>query len=403
MNARDAVMMAMLVATGACGGGGGASNHPDAAQESPAAASPQPAPMLASVWPSSPAPGAAVLLTGLNLQAVDHLELASTRLPAQDTTTTATYVVALLPANTKVGTTTLVAVSKSGARSTLPLEVVAAPPIGPAGPLKGVAPRNPGLAGFNSPDLSNDWHNVFDASDSRYLFVQEQPADAQGATFTSVEGADIVISGAYDRSKGLVHLTMGPAATPSLEEYSGVFTDTNFAKCMRMMLFPRLRGHQLLIQAGEECPASSAGASCSRIDECRSGTACVSGRCLGTRALRFSLTFTADTNLDLSVTTHGGIAIDRLAVPPDSLQGGFLDEDQCVEPCPAGTHTENVIFPEVAPAGDFTIRVSNTDLRARAATFVVTVTDETNRVLKTFPGSVDEALSTATFTFSPPP
>jgi uncharacterized protein YfaP (DUF2135 family) len=93
-------------------------------------------------------------------------------------------------------------------------------------------------------------------------------------------------------------------------------------------------------------------------------TVCFNQFCVGAGALRISLAFEADTDLDLHVITPLAQHIfygQRLA------DGGELDVDQCVTSCGVGAHAENVVFADSAPTGTYQVYVVNYAGRSAAS------------------------------------
>jgi uncharacterized protein YfaP (DUF2135 family) len=100
---------------------------------------------------------------------------------------------------------------------------------------------------------------------------------------------------------------------------------------------------------------------CTRDRECIPGDICYSGTCVGDGVLRFTLTWSTTVDFDLHVVTPTGTEIYYAATSAD---GGMLDVDDCVgESCsdPAGTHVENIVFTDSAPAGEYMVWVENYD------------------------------------------
>lgn len=110
------------------------------------------------------------------------------------------------------------------------------------------------------------------------------------------------------------------------------------------------------------------GSPCEFISECAPGSTCYEGVCVGEGALRFSMSWITDTDIDLHVITPGGNEIYYDAPTQD---GGTLDVDDCVEGLCAvqdGTHVENVVFMADAPRGSYQFWAHNYD--AEVATSV---------------------------------
>lgn len=103
------------------------------------------------------------------------------------------------------------------------------------------------------------------------------------------------------------------------------------------------------------------GEPCDRDDECRIGKECFQGTCVGDGALRFSLSWEAETDYDLHVVTPNDIEI-YYSNPADD--GALLDVDDCVGSfcrVPGGTHIENIYFSEDPPRGTYRYWVHNYD------------------------------------------
>jgi hypothetical protein len=98
------------------------------------------------------------------------------------------------------------------------------------------------------------------------------------------------------------------------------------------------------------------GEACSEDEECVEGSLCFQNYCVGDGVLRFSVTWSVDSDFDLHVRTPNGNEINWSTTSAD---GGTLDVDQCVNACGAGTHVENVVFVEGAPLGQYSVWVEN--------------------------------------------
>lgn len=98
------------------------------------------------------------------------------------------------------------------------------------------------------------------------------------------------------------------------------------------------------------------GDSCSEDDECVEGSLCFNNYCVGDGVLRFSVTWSVDSDFDLHVMTPGGT---HLSWEMKSGAGGALDVDQCVSNCGVGTHVENIVFAEGAALGQYGAWVEN--------------------------------------------
>ncbi len=94
-------------------------------------------------------------------------------------------------------------------------------------------------------------------------------------------------------------------------------------------------------------------------DGCQAGTACFEGTCVGTGRLRFSLSWTVNSDFDLHVLTPKGNEISYMMSMAD---GGELDVDDCVGGnCrnPQGVHVENIFFPTEFDSGRYQVWVVN--------------------------------------------
>lgn len=139
------------------------------------------------------------------------------------------------------------------------------------------------------------------------------------------------------------------------------------------------------------------GEACDATEECVPGSVCFSGYCVGTGALRVSLAFSVDSDFDLRlVTPLGG----EISFENESADGGFLDVDQCVDPCGTGEHVENIVFVEAAPRGTYGVSVANFDGRAAGA-FTIEVAGAADETFEgTLPG--EPMAVSETFSFSVP-
>jgi hypothetical protein len=98
------------------------------------------------------------------------------------------------------------------------------------------------------------------------------------------------------------------------------------------------------------------GGSCSGDEECVEGSLCFNQFCVGDGVLRFSLSWSVDSDFDLHVMTPRG---SHIYWQTSSGDGGTLDVDQCVSSCGEGGHVENIVFPEAAPIGQYQVWVEN--------------------------------------------
>jgi hypothetical protein len=92
---------------------------------------------------------------------------------------------------------------------------------------------------------------------------------------------------------------------------------------------------------------------CLTTADCPSGKQCANGACVGAGALRFTLEWQVDTDLDIHVKTPLG---NEIYYGNRSADGGTLDVDACVSSCSRGT--ENVFFDQ-APVGTYEVWARN--------------------------------------------
>jgi hypothetical protein len=171
-----------------------------------------------------------------------------------------------------------------------------------------------------------------------------------------------------------------------------------------MVLFPRLIGRQLLLRNGEGCIVNPLGFRCDNANQCVPGNSCVEGFCLGRESLKITLTFTADTNFTIYVTTPVGNTIGPSTTRELAVDGGFFDMDQCRYACTAGEqHVEEIVFPEFAYSGTYEAYVVNHDGRS-AGEFNIRAVFEGVQVTSIYGilGSEPQEQS-PTFSFSIPP
>ncbi len=98
---------------------------------------------------------------------------------------------------------------------------------------------------------------------------------------------------------------------------------------------------------------------CNGTIDCTPGSICWNDICVGVGALRFSLAWTEDTDFDLHVETPGG---SEIYYSNRAADGGELDVDDCIGGSCVnqdGTHVENIVFLDDAPAGTYTFWVHN--------------------------------------------
>lgn len=98
------------------------------------------------------------------------------------------------------------------------------------------------------------------------------------------------------------------------------------------------------------------GEMCSGDEQCVEGSICFNSYCVGDGVLRVSLQWSVDSDFDLHLMTPRG---GHIYWSTDTADGGTLDVDQCVSACGAGTHVENIVFPETAPLGQYMAWVEN--------------------------------------------
>jgi uncharacterized protein YfaP (DUF2135 family) len=94
-------------------------------------------------------------------------------------------------------------------------------------------------------------------------------------------------------------------------------------------------------------------------DDCTDGTICYQGICVGEGSLRFSMSWTVDTDFDLHVITPSGVEISWQA---KTAGGGMLDVDDCIASncrVSGGPHVENIYFPVGPEHGTYTYWVHN--------------------------------------------
>ena len=115
--------------------------------------------------------------------------------------------------------------------------------------------------------------------------------------------------------------------------------------------------------------------------ECAEDEACFEGICVGSGKLRFSLSWTVDTDFDLHVLTPAGDHV-HFAVPFTDY--GHLDVDDCVDSLcfdQDGVHVENVFFEENAPRGTYQVWVQNFN-GDRSGDYSIDVVGDVNRTLE---------------------
>lgn len=92
-------------------------------------------------------------------------------------------------------------------------------------------------------------------------------------------------------------------------------------------------------------------------DGCKERTTCFEGTCVGTGALRFSLSWTVVSDFDLHVKTPSGVEI---FFGNSMGMGGELDVDDCVgNSCRSAMHVENIVFEDDPMPGTYEVWVVN--------------------------------------------
>jgi hypothetical protein len=134
----------------------------------------------------------------------------------------------------------------------------------------------------------------------------------------------------------------------------------------------------------EPPPPAESGSTCTDDDDCGADTTCAYGTCVGQGEFQITLSFEADTDLDLHVMLPSG---EEIYYDNPAGGGAVLDVDVCVATCEAGTHVENVFFPGAVDSGLYSIWVENYDLRQPAAFEL----DVSGRGEASFSGYVDDS------------
>jgi hypothetical protein len=132
---------------------------------------------------------------------------------------------------------------------------------------------------------------------------------------------------------------------------------------------------------------------CGGTIDCTPGSICWNSICIQDGALRFSLSWTVDTDLDLHVLTPSGTEI---YYSNPVAEGGTLDVDDCVGgscTTAGGTHVENIFFAEAPASGTYLFWVDNYDC-SQAADFHIEAAEGTD-VLASFDGSLPAACGTS--------
>ena len=111
----------------------------------------------------------------------------------------------------------------------------------------------------------------------------------------------------------------------------------------------------------EERGTAEPGDPCNGTIDCTPGSICWNNICIEEGALRFSLAWTEETDLDLHIETPAG---DHIYYADKMAGGGELDVDDCVGgncTTPDGTHVENVFFDDSTENGTYTYSINNYD------------------------------------------
>lgn len=104
---------------------------------------------------------------------------------------------------------------------------------------------------------------------------------------------------------------------------------------------------------------AKAGDPCAGTTDCTPGSVCYKQTCVGSGELRFSLSWSADTDIDLHVITPSGA---RIFHQNRQAAGGALDVDDCVGGnCKksGGPHIENVVFTGAPAVGFYSVHAVN--------------------------------------------
>ena len=118
---------------------------------------------------------------------------------------------------------------------------------------------------------------------------------------------------------------------------------------------------------------------------CQEGAACFEDTCVGVGRLRFSLSWTVDTDFDIHVRTPFNNEI-FFGNPFDDQTRGELDVDDCIGGLcrDMATHVENIVFSREPPFGLYQVWVENFN-GGPGGEFSIEVSGEVNRV---FSGSL---------------
>jgi hypothetical protein len=153
---------------------------------------------------------------------------------------------------------------------------------------------------------------------------------------------------------------------------------------------------------GPECQTGSGslavGEACEETEECVPGSVCFNKYCVGAGNLRVSLAFSVDSDFDLHVLTPGG---SEIYYGETEANGGTLDVDQCVLPCGAGAHVENIVFDDTALSGQYEVWVVNFGGRA-AGDFSIEVAGDVSAAFEgSLPATTPETIfpESTRFTF----
>lgn len=111
----------------------------------------------------------------------------------------------------------------------------------------------------------------------------------------------------------------------------------------------------------EERGTAMPGDPCENTIDCTPGSICYSLVCVGEGPLRFSMSWTAETDIDLHVVTPAG---NEIYYGTPEFDAGTLDVDDCVGgdcKVAGALHVENVFFTDAAPRGTYMFWAVNFD------------------------------------------
>jgi hypothetical protein len=153
-------------------------------------------------------------------------------------------------------------------------------------------------------------------------------------------------------------------------------------------------------QSGASCSNSTPDAG-GDAGGCNAGFLCFNTYCVQEGAMRFSLTFTADSDFDLHVKTPSG---EEIWWKKREAANGKLDVDQCVSACGAKSHVENVFFTQAAAEGEYTFWVQNYSARSEGDfTIEVAANGQTKEYKGTLPKTAKAESEKLVYTYPPPP